>query len=71
MYHKAVSLYNKTINVLTKHSGVLSLKNIKERTELMMIELRGKVTNLLDDTSLETTKVGNLGNYISILDLLS
>lgn len=66
-YQLAVNLYNKTINVLTKHSGVLSLKNIKERTELMMIELRGKVTNLLDDSKLEITK---LSQYVIILRMM-
>lgn len=29
MYKEAVQLYNKTISVLTRHSHVLSFKNIK------------------------------------------
>lgn len=57
MYQPAVTLYNKTILVLTKHSDLLSFKNIKERTELMMKDLCSKVTDFLDDESLETIKV--------------
>jgi hypothetical protein len=57
LYHPAVKLYNKTIHVLKSHSHVLSFKNIQERTELMMKDLRGKVSNLLDDPNLETDKV--------------
>lgn len=56
-YKRAVQLYRRTISVLTKHSHLLSFKNIKERTERMMIDLRSKVLLLLDDTSLETVKL--------------
>lgn len=47
-YLPAVDLYNKAIIVLTKNSHVLSFKNIKERTEAMMAELRVKVLQLFD-----------------------
>ena len=59
LYHPAVKLYHKTINVLTKHAHVLSFKKIQERTEEMMNDLRGKVSNLLDDPHLEADKVGS------------
>jgi hypothetical protein len=56
-YKEAVQLYNKTITVLTRHQHVLSFKNIKERTELMMTDLTGRVLNMLDDVTLEDVKV--------------
>ena len=42
-YLQAVDLYNKAIKILTKHSHILSFKNIKERTVSMMADLRVKV----------------------------
>lgn len=66
-YKRAVQLYRRTISVLTKHSHLLSFKNIKERTERMMTDLRSKVLLLLDDTSLETVK---LTHYAAILRLM-
>ena len=56
-YQDAVNLYKNTINVLTRHEHVLSLKKIKERTELMMADMTERVMNLLDDPSLEAIKV--------------
>ena len=56
-YRDAVTLYSKTIRVLTAHQHVLSFKNIKERTESMMRDLRVRVMDLLDDPQLEGVKV--------------
>jgi membrane-bound ClpP family serine protease len=56
-YREAVQLYNKAITVLKNHSHVLSFKNIQERTEQMMRDLRHKVMDLLDDPQLEAVKV--------------
>eukprot|EP00981_Chlorochromonas_danica_P006792 scaffold1490_cov162-Ochromonas_danica.AAC.38 len=58
LYKDAVELYNKSISVLTRHSHVLSFKNIKERTEQMMADLTSKVIDLMGDVSLEAVKVG-------------
>lgn len=44
MYKAAIQLYRKTIKVLKKQSHVLSFKKIQEKTEHMMIDLRGKVS---------------------------
>ena len=66
-YSKAVRLYSKTINVLKQHSHVLSFKNIQERTEQMMQDLRGKVMNLLDDPSLDAVK---LTQYVAVVRLM-
>lgn len=67
LYHPAVKLYNKTITVLKSHAHVLSFKHIQERTERMMADLRGKVSNLLDDPSLDAEK---LTQYVVILRLM-
>jgi hypothetical protein len=67
MYKEAVTLYSKTIKVLTSHSHVLSFKNIKERTERMMQDLRGKVMDLLDDPALEAVK---LTQHVTVLRLM-
>lgn len=66
-YKEAVQLYNKSILVLTRHSHVLSFKNIKERTELMMADLTSKVIDLMDDSSLEAVK---LTQYVVVLRLM-
>jgi hypothetical protein len=66
-YSKAVRLYSKTINILKQHSHVLSFKNIQERTEQMMQDLRGKVMNLLDDPSLDAAK---LTQYVAVVRLM-
>ncbi len=42
-YRAAVEVFNKSVKVLEKHSHVLSFKNILERTQIMMTDLRGKV----------------------------
>lgn len=57
LYGQAVSLYKRSIGTLKKHEHVLSFKNIQERTEAMMNDLRGKVVTFLDDQSLEASKV--------------
>eukprot|EP00598_Pedospumella_elongata_P004802 CAMPEP_0184980700 /NCGR_PEP_ID=MMETSP1098-20130426/10625_1 /TAXON_ID=89044 /ORGANISM="Spumella elongata, Strain CCAP 955/1" /LENGTH=1140 /DNA_ID=CAMNT_0027504173 /DNA_START=24 /DNA_END=3442 /DNA_ORIENTATION=+ len=67
-YKEAVQLYNKTIMVLTRHQHVLSFKKIKERTELMMKDLTGKVIDMLEDTNLEAVK---LTQYVSVLRLMN
>eukprot|EP01031_Cornospumella_fuschlensis_P025988 gene25988-31381_t len=67
LYKEAVVLYNKTISVLTRHSHVLSFKKIKERTEEMMGDLTIKVIDLLEDPTLDTTR---LTQYITILRLM-
>eukprot|EP01038_Epipyxis_sp_PR26KG_P014371 gene14371-19274_t len=67
-YKEAVQLYHKTISVLTRHSHVLSFKNIKERTELMMQDLTGKVINMLDDDTLESDKITQ---YVYVLRLMN
>jgi hypothetical protein len=67
LYKEAVQLYSKTIKVLTSHSHVLSFKNIKERTEQMMTDLRGRVMDLLDDPSLEAVK---LTQHVTVLQLM-
>ena len=66
-YQRAVRLYRRTIHVLTQHSQVLSFRKIKERTEAMMADLRGKVTDLLEDPGLDAVK---LTQYASILRLM-
>ena len=66
-YKEAVQLYSKTIKVLTSHSHVLSFKNIKERTERMMQDLRGRVMDLLDDPALEAVK---LTQHVTVLRLM-
>ena len=66
-YGAAVKLYSKTINILKQHSQVLSFKNIQERTEKMMMELRNKVMILLDDNSIDPTK---LTQHVSVLRLM-
>lgn len=66
-YQRAVQLYRRTIHVLTQHSQVLSFRKIKERTESMMADLRGKVTDLIEDPNLEAVK---LTQYASILRLM-
>ena len=66
-YSKAVRLYSKTIHILKQHSHVLSFKNIQERTEQMMQDLRGKVMNLLDDPSLDAAK---LTQYVAVVRLM-
>ena len=67
MYKEAVQLYHKTISVLTRHSHVLSFKNIKERTELMMADLTEKVINLLEDPTLEAVKVSVFYLFLAIV----
>lgn len=66
-YKEAVQLYNKSISVLTRHSHVLSFKNIKERTEAMMADLTSKVIDLLEDSSLEAVK---LTQYVVVLRMM-
>jgi hypothetical protein len=44
-YAKAVQLYSQTSQVLKKHGEVLSFRNIHQKTEKMMSELRVKVYN--------------------------
>lgn len=67
-YKQAVELYRKTIKVLTQHSHLLSFKNIQERTEAMMSDLRRKVTLLLADSPLLESP--QLTNYVCILRLM-
>lgn len=59
-YKEAVQLYHQTISVLTRHQHVLSFQHIKERTEAMMVDLTGRVLNMLDDFTLEDVKVTTL-----------
>ena len=66
-YKEAVKLYNKTISILKNHSDILSFKNIQERTELMMRDLRSRVMHFLDMRELDCTK---LTYYVSILHLM-
>lgn len=66
-YQRAVQLYRRTIHVLTQHAQVLSFRKIKERTEAMMADLRGRVTDLLADPALEAVK---LTQYASTLRLM-
>lgn len=66
-YGGAVKLYSKTINILKQHSQVLSFKNIQERTEKMMSELRNKVMLLLDDNSIDSIE---LTQHVSVLRLM-
>jgi hypothetical protein len=66
-YKRAVQLYGRTITVLTRHSHMLSFQKIKERTELMMGDLRKKVMGLLDDSTLEAVK---LTHYATILRMM-
>ena len=67
-YKPAVELYKNTINVLTRHSHVLSFKNIKESTEVMMKDLTLKVMNLLDDPTLEAVR---LTQYVTVLRMMN
>jgi hypothetical protein len=67
LYKQAVELFNKSVKVLEKHSHVLSFKNILERTQIMMTELRGKVLLAFDDPKLE---VQELGVNVAVLRLL-
>lgn len=66
-YKDAVQLYKKTISTLKNHSDILSFKNIQERTESMMMDLRHRVMDFLDDRSLDVTK---LTHYVAILRLM-
>ena len=56
-YRAAVEVFNKSVKVLEKHSHVLSFKNILERTQIMMTDLRGKVLAGLDDPKLEVQEL--------------
>lgn len=67
LYKQAVELFNKSIKILEKHSHVLSFKNILERTQIMMTDLRGKVLKTFEDPNLE---VQELGVNVAVLRLL-
>lgn len=58
LYKSAVELFNKSVKVLEKHSHVLSFKNILERTQVMMTDLRGKVLTTFEDPKLEVQELG-------------